>query len=142
MVGFDLAADGAHMSVEGAYSYDHAGRESEALCPFGGEAAGGLVAGVGLLAQAGGEALEQRIEGGEEFVRRDMEQFGPEPFGGVDAADVLQVIDIKACRMRIDSGGLFYGAVVLPEDEEGVRVLYEAGEETQGSACFVDRHGG
>jgi len=67
-----------------------------------------------------------------------VEQLGPEPFGGVDTADELQIIDIEPGGVGVDGGCLFYGAVVLPEDEEGVGVVFEGGEKAEGGACFVD----
>jgi len=49
--------------VEGADANDDVGCEAETLGPFGGKAAGGLIAGESLFPEAGGEAFEKRVEG-------------------------------------------------------------------------------
>src|ERR1700722_11503026 len=72
---------------------------------------------------------------------KDMQEFGPEPFGRVDAADELEVIDIERRGVGIDGCGLFYGGMVFPEDEEGVWVVAKGGEEAKGGTGLVHGNG-
>src|ERR1700744_474737 len=65
VVGFDLAADGAHVGVKGADADNDGGGKAEPAGPFGREGTGGLVGGVGPGEKAGGEAFEEGVEGGE-----------------------------------------------------------------------------
>jgi hypothetical protein len=57
VIGFDLAADGAHVGIEGAYADDDVGGEAETAGPFGTEGTGGDVGRIGIRGQAGGEAF-------------------------------------------------------------------------------------
>jgi len=72
---------------------------------------------------------------------KDVQQLGPEPFGGVDATDVPEVICRKAGGVGIDLGGFPDSGMVFPQDEERVRVVAEGGQQAEGSAGFVNGYG-
>src|SRR6185312_10590179 len=55
----------------------------------------------------------------------------------IDAADELEIIDVEARGMGIDLRGFFYCGVVFPQYEEGVRVLFEFGQQAEGGAGGV-----
>ncbi len=60
---------------------------------------------------------------------KDVEQLGPEPFGGIDSADKLEIVDGKVLGMGVDLCCLFYCGMVFPEYEQGVGILFEAREQ-------------
>jgi hypothetical protein len=69
-----------------------------------------------------------------DIVTKDVEEFGPEPFGGVDTADELEIIAVEFGGVGIDGCGLFDCCVVFPEDEECVRVIAERFQEAERGA--------
>jgi hypothetical protein len=73
---------------------------------------------------------------------QDMQQLGPEPFGGIDAADELQVVGRKGSGMGVDGGGLFDGGMVFPQHEEGVGIVAEFGQQSQRGTGLVYGDGG
>src|SRR6185437_2803760 len=68
---------------------------------------------------------------------KDVQQFGPEPFRGIDPADELKIIDVEAFGMGIDLRSFFYCGVVFPQYEKGIRVLFEFGKQAEGCAGGV-----
>ena len=204
MIGFDLSAYGAHVSVEGAYADDDGGGKAQTGSPFGAKGTGGLIGSVCLGEEPCGKAFQKGIERGEEFVGRepagggfcngglaeffcpegfvagganasfhfgdvsaacqkegypiamfdpgiaggsnviiyskDMQQFSPEPFGGIDAADELQVVGIVSGGVCIDFSGFFHGGMVFPQDELGIGVFTEGGKQAQRRTGFIDGH--
>ena len=76
------------------------------------------------------------------ILAQHMQRLGPEPLRGVDTALVSRVVDLPTTAQRVDLVGLLDGRVVLPEDEHGVGVLFEALLECQRRTLLVDEAGG
>ena len=57
VVGFDLAADCAHMCVECANAYYDVGGQTETGRPFGGDPARGLIGSIGLFVEPCGKSF-------------------------------------------------------------------------------------
>ena len=68
---------------------------------------------------------------------KDVQEFGPEPFGGIDTADEPEVVGIEGRGVGVDGCGLFDGCMIFPENEECVWVMLESGKEAQGSTGCV-----
>src|SRR3569833_290176 len=71
-----------------------------------------------------------------------MQQLGPEPLRGVDAAHELQVIDREFFSVRVDGCRLSDGSMIFPENEEGVGIVLKAGQQTQWCTRCIDGNGG
>jgi len=77
------------------------------------------------------------------ILAQHMENFGPEPFGGVDPALVAGIVDAPpAFGEGVDLPGLADGGMVLPEHEHRVGIVGEFGLQGQGAPLQVDGAGG
>jgi len=100
-----------------------------------------------------GRAAEQRGDivgeldpggGGVEDCGRDagtVQELGPEPLGGITAADLGHVLGVHLVGEGGDFGGFGVGGVVLPEPGVGVGVVLELFGEAQGGALGIDGDG-
>lgn len=58
----------------------------------------------------------------------NMQDFGPEPLGRINAADVAGVIqELAAPAQRVDGFSFFYCGVVFPQHEHGIGVVGKLG---------------
>ncbi len=72
-----------------------------------------------------------------------VKDFGPEPFGGIDASLEFCIVHSPPVPGNFINLGSFPDRrVVFPEDEHGIRVFLEPGGEGKGGSLPVHGHGG
>ena len=114
----------------------------------------GLVAGGTAPALEGGRGLGAAQDGGDPVTQLDpvagggahggigagdVQDLGPEPLGGVNAADVAAVVgELAAVAQGGDGLGLLDGGVILPQHEHGVGVVGKFRTQGQHTAFLVD----
>ena len=69
-----------------------------------------------------------------------VEDLGPEPFTGVNTADVTRVVRFTGLVTQAGNGfGLFNGGVIFPQHEHGVRVISKLRTQRQDMAFGIHR---
>ena len=70
---------------------------------------------------------------------QDMQDLGPEPFRAIAAAFVFRIIDGRDAAGTVDFFRLRKGGMVLPQDEHGIRIFREFGQQGEGRAAPVSQ---
>ena len=118
----------------------------------------GLVAGGTAPALEGGRGLGAAQDGGDPVTQLDpvagggahggigagdVQDLGPEPLGGVNAADVAAVVgELAAVAQGGDGLRLLDGGVILPQHEHGVGVVGKLRAQGQHAPLCIDGGGG
>ncbi|MNZ89474.1 hypothetical protein D3C78_1084000 [compost metagenome] len=73
-------------------------------------------------------------------LARDMQDLGPKPLRGINAADIAGIIGkLAAAAQPVDGVSLFNGGVVFPQNKHGIRVIGKFRTQCQHLTLTVDR---